>query len=107
MGAGWRIGSLFVPSFMAVLVAVRATNTQVHVAGHVLAGLWILMVCALWMRYRQARRADPSPINAASWPQLDVLSATGRATAWTALIAIALATTSGWASLSVLRILGL
>src|SRR5258706_135185 len=75
MATGWRIGSLFVPSFVAVLVAVRATNTQVHVAGYVLAGLWILMACALWMRYRQARRADPSPINAASWPQLDVLSA--------------------------------
>lgn len=107
MGTGWRIGSLFIPSFLAVLIAIRAQTTQVHVAGHVLAGLWILMACVLWVRYRQARRADTSPIYTHTWQHLDVLSATGRATSWTALIAIALAIKTGWASLSVLGILGL
>jgi uncharacterized protein (DUF58 family) len=107
MGAGWRISSVFIPSFIAVMLAIRAQTAHVSVAGHVLAGLWIAMAVVLWMRYRQARRADRSPIYAHAWEHLDVLSATGRATAWTALVAVALAIKTGWASLSVLGILGL
>src|SRR5690606_33772538 len=109
MGVGWRIGSLFIPTFVGVMVAVRATSSQTHIAGHVLAGLWIVMACVLWTRYRQISRNDAAPAatTTRAWEQLDLLSATGRATAWTALVAIALAPKTGWASLAVLGILGL
>ncbi len=102
MQRAFRIGSVFVPSLAAVLLAIRAGEGDVHVAGLVLAGLWIAMALALWARYRQARRTDDGQPLA----QLDVLSATGRATAWSALAAILLAFGTGWASLSVLGVLG-
>jgi uncharacterized protein (DUF58 family) len=107
MLAGWRIGSVFVPSFVAVFVAMRATSSQVQTAGQILGGLWCLMAFALWMRYRQANRADAIGVASAGWQQLDVLSSTGRTTAWTAVVCLALASATGWASLSVLGVLGL
>ncbi|MBA2542100.1 MAG: DUF58 domain-containing protein [Deltaproteobacteria bacterium] len=95
------------PSFVAVFVAIRATSSQVHTAGLVLAGLWILMACTLWIRYRQARRAGDSFTSQAGVHQLDILSSTGRTTAWSAVIFLAAAQLTGWASLSVLGVLGL
>ena len=92
---GLRVASVFVPSLIAVVVAINTSASQVHGAGLVLAGMWILMACALWMRYRQAREVDVSLDNRLSWQQLDVLSATGRATVWTAVLALALASKTG------------
>lgn len=105
--AGWRIGSVFIPSLIAVFVALRATNGQVHTAGQILGGIWVLMAFALWMRYRQANKAGKLGLASEGWQQLDILSATGRATAWTAVVCLGISQLTGWASLSVLGVLGL
>ena len=106
MMAGWRIGSVFIPSLVAVLVALRSTNARVHTAGQILGGLWVLMAFALWMRYRQAPKASTLGLASEGWQQLDILSATGRATAWTSVVCLAASQLTGWASLSVLGVLG-
>ena len=107
MMAGWRIGSVFIPSLCAVFVALRANNGQVHLAGQILGLLWVVMAFALWMRYRQANKASKLGKGSDGWQQLDILSATGRATAWTAVVCLAASQLTGWASLSVLGVLGL
>jgi len=105
--AGWRIGSVFMPSLLAVLIALRATTGQVHMAGQILGLLWVIMAFALWMRYRQANRAGKLGLATEGWQQLDILSSTGRATAWTAVLCLGASQLTGWASLSVLGVLGL
>jgi len=107
MLAGWRIGSVFIPSLIAVLVALRSPNSQVHLAGQILGLMWTVMAFALWMRYRQAHKASKLGLASEGWQQLDILSASGRATAWSAVICLAIAQLTGWASLSVLGVLGL
>jgi len=91
-----RIATVFVPSFASVMIAIQTGSSQFHAAGLGLAGLWIAMACVLWVRYRRGGIA-----------QLDVLSATGRTTAWSALAVLVLAIVIGWASLSVLGLLGI
>lgn len=105
--AGWRIGSVFIPSLIAVLVALRAKSGQVHTAGQILGLLWVVMAFTLWMRYRQANKAGTLGMPSEGWQHLDVLSATGRATAWTAVVCLGASQLTGWASLSVLGVLGL
>jgi hypothetical protein len=82
-------------------------------AAPVLAVLWMIMAAALVLRLiLEARRPAPAPQAQAQdrawpWDHLDVLTATGAALMWTSAGALVIAGLTGWASLSVIGVLGL
>jgi uncharacterized protein (DUF58 family) len=75
----------------------------------VLAILWVIMASAVVVRLvHEIRRPGPLPEGRRwPWDHLDVLTATGAAMTWAAAGALALASVTGWASLSVVGVLGL
>jgi uncharacterized protein (DUF58 family) len=102
--------SLFVPPFVAAAFVVAAYNHDrvfATVAPALLA-LWIVMMTALAVRWIQALvAARRLPQHASSWSRLQVLTGAGRTMMWAGAGAIAVAAISGWASASVLGVLGL
>ena len=104
----WRRSALVLPSLLAgwaVSSAHAGAHARpdagfLHVAGPLLVMGWLLMIGLVALRAREAQRGQRAQ-------QLDVLTATGRSTMWTGALALALAQPTGWASLSVLGVLGL
>jgi len=104
MNRFYRIATLIVPSTVAALV-ILGTHKQeaiTHSTAPFLAGLWSIMMSLLLIRAIEAKRHG-----AEAFRQMDVLTGAGRATMWTGAAAIVGALVSGWASLSVLGVLGL
>ena len=106
MKRAWRIGSVFVPPVAAGAIVLRGgAAIQLDVIG-ILVLAWWVMTGTLVIRYLEATNArgleQPNPL-----AHLDVLTSTGRAIMWSGLVAIVLATQTGWASLSVVGILGI
>ena len=94
--------ALVVPSVLAaVLVAGRSGEHFAAAAAPVLVALWVVMAGALALRFADAYRGG------APWAQLDVLTTTGRSVMWSGAGALVLAELTGWASPSVLGVLGL
>jgi len=118
-----RIATLVLPSLVAAIVTLRVHNERIlYVAAPMLVVLWTIMAGALIMRLidaeREARRADPAarPIDQSSdrpsdrpsaWDHLDVLTASGAAVMWSGAAALVASGITGWASLSVVGVLGL
>jgi uncharacterized protein (DUF58 family) len=99
MRRAWRIASVFAPPLLAGVVAFQSdAGLQAPIVG-ALVLLWWVMTASLVMRCSESK-AD-------AWEELDVLTGTGRALMWTGFGAILLATKTGWASLSVVGLLGL
>ena len=105
-----RITTLFVPSLIAAIVTMRVGHERIlHVASPALVALWVIMAGALTMRLIEASR----PIRGVAidrpsrWEHLDVLTATGASVMWLAAAALVAAAITGWASLSVIGVLGL
>ncbi len=104
-----RIATLFVPSLLAWAVVraslhgeARAGEPLMRAGLTALVPLFIVMAAALMVRAVEAAGARRSWLDA-----LDILTAPGRALVWTAAAATAGAALVGWASLSVLGLLGL
>jgi uncharacterized protein (DUF58 family) len=106
----FRIASLVVPSWCAWYVAFSAPHPGelTHAVTFALGPLWVLLVAALVFRMIAVlltpRRdaATPTPF----LPQIDVLTGSGSALAWTSAFAIMGAVWLGWASLAVVGLLG-
>ncbi|HEY2747721.1 MAG TPA: DUF58 domain-containing protein [Polyangia bacterium] len=104
-----RIATLLVPSLLAWAVVracghggVRADEPLMHAGLSALVPLFIVMAAALMVRAVEAAGARRSWLDA-----LDILTGPGRALVWTAAAATAGAALVGWASLSVLGLIGL
>ncbi len=106
-----RIG-VFVaqPTVLAAIVALRGDNARLHGAVSVLVALWVIAAGAIAFRVLDARRlartasADeaPSPIE-----HVDLLTSSGAATLMLGITALFASSLAGWASLSVVGVLGL
>jgi len=105
-----RIATLVAAPAVAAVAALPARSAQLlATTAPVLAILWLIMAAALTGRAIQdARRTGRSPSDLRpAWHQLDVLTATGTAVMWTGAAALIACAVTGWASLSVLGVIGL
>lgn len=119
-----RIATLVLPSLIAALVTLRVRDERIlYLAAPVLVVLWTVMAGALLRRVIEARTeahparspeaesaaepAEPSVRRASGWDHLDVLTASGAAVMWSGAVALVASGITGWASLSVIGVLGL
>ncbi len=107
----FRIASLVVPSAIAWHVAFSASERSalIDAVMYTLGPLWCLLAAALAIRSVDAlarrRRAEASGLSLLD--RIDVLTASGSALSWLGGGAIVAAVWIGWASLSVVGLLGL
>src|ERR1043165_2665920 len=105
-----RIATLIVAPLLAAVSTLSARDESLlHRAAPVLVILWMIMVCAIVLRPDRSLRegADVVIDRRSIWTQLDVLTASGTAMTWAGTLALVAAGVSGWASLSVVGVLGL
>src|SRR6185503_9777751 len=98
---GARIWALIGPSLLVALVTLSAHDAMIYTAGQILLALWITTLGALLILGLDAKRTQHT-----LWERVDVLTSTGAAMMVTGACALLLATAIGWASLSVLGVLG-
>jgi len=96
-----RIFALIVPSLVVALVTLDAGPGMVHTAGEILVWLWLTAMAAVAMLAIAARRSG-TPVLA----RIDVLSANGAAMMSFGAVALFSSALLGWASLSVVGVLG-
>jgi uncharacterized protein (DUF58 family) len=109
-----RTATLVVAPVLAAISTLTPRNERIlHAAAPALVILWMVMAAALIMRMdlearRPVRPSDQPAIRGHSiLSQVDVLTATGSALMWGSVAALVAAGFTGWASLSVLGVLGL
>ncbi|HSS01547.1 MAG TPA: DUF58 domain-containing protein, partial [Kofleriaceae bacterium] len=96
------------PLLAAISTLSARDESLLHRAAPVLVILWMIMVCAIVLRPDRNTREGADVLNRRSiWIQLDVLTASGTAMTWAGTLALVAASVSGWASLSVVGVLGL
>ncbi|MEO7095218.1 MAG: DUF58 domain-containing protein, partial [Polyangiales bacterium] len=76
-----------------------------HTVAPVLVMMWIFMIGTLVMRYVEGLE-HRGPYTMSHWEHVDVLTASGSAVMWLSCAALLAARGTGWASLSVIGILG-
>ena len=102
-----RIATLMAAPAIAAIASLSERNAQIlHTTAPVLGMLWLCAAAALVVRAVQARRQSPADLRP-PWHPLDVLTATGTAVLWISATALVGFAVTGWASLSVLGVLGL
>lgn len=104
-GRWFRIATYLVPAAIAARY-VRADERILHEVAPVLVMLWTAMAGALVMRFVEARDDRRSEL-ASPWEGIDLLTTSGVSMFWLGAGALLLAGKTGWASLSVIGILGL
>lgn len=105
-----RVATLLAAPAVAAIAMVPARSARLLSAtAPVLGILWLIMAAALAARaLQEERRQDRNPTDLRpAWHQLDVLTATGSAVIWTSVGALIACGVTGWASLSVLGVVGL
>lgn len=105
-----RVATLLAAPAVAAIAMLPARSARLlSTTAPVLGILWLIMAAALTARVAQdARRQDKHPADLRpAWHQLDVLTATGSAVIWTSTGALVACGITGWASLSVLGVVGL
>ena len=105
-----RVATLLAAPAVAAIATLPARSARLlSTTAPVLGILWLVMAAALTARAAQeARRQDRTPTDLRpAWHQLDVLTATGCAVIWTSAGALIACGITGWASLSVLGVVGL
>ena len=101
-----RISTLFVPPVIAALLAVGvAREPLLHTVAPVLVMMWIFMIGTLVMRYVEGLE-HRGPYTTTHWEHVDVLTSSGSAVMWLSCAALLASRSTGWASLSVIGILG-
>jgi len=104
-----RIATLVVvPLVAAAGCVLSGRHHDMAPTGTVLILMWMIMAAALIARVviEAQRRRDTAPL-ALAWDHFDVLTATGSSVMWGSAAALVLAGVTGWASLSVIGVLGL
>ena len=96
-----RIWALIGPSLLVALVTLNAKDHMIYTAGQILLALWITVLGALLILAVDARRTEHT-----IWERIDVLTSQGAAMMVSGAAALLLATAIGWASLSVIGVLG-
>lgn len=105
MKRAFHIASVFVPPVLAGGLAFGARNTHTPDFVGLLVLVWWVMVAALVIRFLEAHKLPKEDGDVLR--HLDVLTGSGRALMWCGVLAVLLATKTGWASLAVLGVLGL
>ena len=101
-----RISTLIVPPALAALLAVRVDHEPIlHTVAPVLVMMWIFMIGTLVMRYVEGLE-HRGPYTTSHWEHVDVLTSSGSALMWLSCAALLASRATGWASLSVIGILG-
>jgi len=102
-----RLCTLVLPSLIAAFVTLDTRNERMlYVAAPALATLWAIMTGVLIVRFVQARR-QAAPELPSCWDQIDLLTAAGATMMWSGAGALVASAITGWASLSVVGVLGL
>jgi uncharacterized protein (DUF58 family) len=96
-----RITALVVPSLLVALITLQARDAMIYTAGQILLAMWITTLGALMILALDAKRMKKS-----AWERVDVLTSGGAAMMVTGACAMILSTVIGWASLSVIGVLG-
>jgi uncharacterized protein (DUF58 family) len=100
----WRRATLFVPALVAGWVVAHAhgrpDESFLDVTAPLLVMMWTVVIGLVSLRAYELPKGQRAG-------SLDVLTATGRSTMWAGAGAIVLAALTGWASLSVLGVIGL
>ena len=96
--------ALFAPSLLAAMFLMygHEHDRVLSIASTALLAMWLVMLLAVgvrWMEATQLRRGERNP--------LDLLTGTGRSMMWASALSIVLGSITGWASASVLGVLGL
>lgn len=104
----WRMLALVAPAFIVPIVATDPRAGHVgYAAGVALSILWLVVAAALLVRFTIAMHAQLSSRDAASpWDRIDLLTANGAMMMWAGLAAMVGSVSTGWASLSVVGVLG-
>jgi hypothetical protein len=99
----WRRATLVLPALIAGWAVSRVhghpDEAFLEVAAPLLVMLWTVMIGLVMLRAYEAPRDR-------RWASLDVLTGNGRSTMWASACAIVGSSLTGWASLSVLGVLG-
>ena len=103
-----RIATLMAAPAIAAVAALSARDASIlHTTAPVLGVLWLVTATLLIVRAAlEPRRRSATDLRPA-WHPLDVLTATGSAVMWLGALAMVAFAVTGWASLSVIGILGL
>ena len=96
-----RIFALIVPSLLVAIVTLNEGPGLVHTAGQILVALWLTAMGALAILAVDAYRSRASVL-----ARIDVLSANGAAMMSAGAGALFLSAAAGWASLSIVGVLG-
>jgi len=118
-----RIATLVLPSLVAAIITLKVHSERIlYIAAPLLVVLWVIMAGALVMRFVEARhqpryagrredRPESQPERSTArppcWDHLDVLTASGATLLWSGAAALVASGLTGWASLSVVGVLGL
>jgi uncharacterized protein (DUF58 family) len=106
-GRTLRMFALVLPSFLAAMIMIDPSRERIlDAAAPFLGGLWLVMVGVVAVRFLQAVR-HRAPGWPTCWDEADRLTATGAATVWIAGAALIGAGVTGFASLSVIGVLGI
>lgn len=100
-----RIATLVVPPALTAFAMHVDRLPLLHTVAPVLVMMWIVMIGALVMRYVEGLE-HRGPYTTSHWEHVDVLTASGAALMWLSCAALFAARSSGWASLTVVGILG-
>ena len=96
-----RIWALIGPSLLVALVTLNAKDRMIYAAGQILLALWITTLGALLILATDAKRTHHT-----LWERVDILTSSGAAMMVTGSGALLLSTGIGWASLSIIGVLG-
>jgi uncharacterized protein (DUF58 family) len=101
----FRMASLVGPAAIAAFATGGAERSSLlDVVRIGLAALWLAFAIALAVAFMLARRREG--LRRSPWVRLDVLTEAGVAMLWTGAAALVLSTIAGWASLTVVAVLG-
>ncbi|MEO8844216.1 MAG: DUF58 domain-containing protein [Kofleriaceae bacterium] len=107
-GRTWRLLALIAPALIVPIVATDQQGSRVgYATGVALSVLWLIVAAALVVRFTLAMHAQLQSRDAPSaWDRIDLLTASGAAMMWGGLAALLGSVWTGWASLSVLGVMG-
>lgn len=107
-GRTWRLLALIAPALIVPIVATDDHAGRVgYAVGVALSVLWLIVAATLVVRFTLAMHAQLQAREVASaWDRIDLLTASGAAMMWLGLAALIGSVWTGWASLSVLGVMG-
>jgi uncharacterized protein (DUF58 family) len=105
-----RVSTLVLAPVAATAGSLYAKDDKlITTAAPVLVVMWMIMASTILLRLLHETRRRAAVPDGRRWPwdHFDVLTATGATTMWTSAVALTIASLTGWASVSLLGVLGL